>query len=251
MSTSTRTITVFVADDEDLARERIKRMLQDLPDYTLVGEAENGERALQQISSLQPDVALLDIRMPGMDGIELARHLSHLDVPPAIIFCTAYDEYAIEAFKYQALGYLLKPARKEELQHALSQARRLTRLQLTELEQQRNEEQVFIAHSWQGHERIALNDIYYFRADHKYLTVVHRQGETLSDQTLKELEEQYQPQFIRAHRSALVNLQHVRALTRSTQGQYQLELHNGDTVNVSRRHTSAIKEHLSATPGAK
>ncbi len=242
-------ITVFIADDESLARERLKRMITALPEYQLLGEAENGTEALRHIAQQQPDIALLDIRMPGMDGLELAKELAKLDIPPAIIFCTAYDQYAIEAFRHQALGYLLKPARSEDLQQALSQARRLTRVQLTELEKQkRAEDSVFVAHSWQGHERIPVQDIYYFRADHKYLTVVHREGETLSDQTLKELEEQYQSRFVRAHRSALVNLQHVRALTRNAQGQYHLELHNGDQVTVSRRHTATIKQRLADPP---
>lgn len=242
-------ITVFIADDESLARERLKRMVANLSDYTVIGEAENGHEALQHIARQQPDIALLDIRMPGMDGLELASELAKLEVPPAIIFCTAYDEYAIQAFRHQALGYLLKPARSEDLTQALTQARRLTRVQLTELEKQkRSEDSVFIAHSWQGHERIPLQDIFYFRADQKYLTVVHRQGETLSDQTLKELEESYQERFVRAHRNALVNLQHVRALTRNAQGQYHLELHNGDQVAVSRRHTSTIKQRLSDGP---
>ncbi|MDX1451300.1 MAG: LytTR family DNA-binding domain-containing protein [Oleiphilaceae bacterium] len=237
-------MSVYIADDEALARERLKRMIEAMPDYQVAGEAENGESALHDISRLQPDIALLDIRMPGMDGLALAGQLSKLQAPPAIIFCTAYDEYAIEAFKHQAVGYLLKPARQEELLQALKQAQRLSRAQLHALQHKQDSEQIFVAHSWQGHERIPLHDIYYFRADQKYLTVVHRQGETLSDQTLKELEETYADSFVRAHRSALVNLQHIRALTRNAQGQYQLELHNGDQVVVSRRHTADLKTRL-------
>ncbi len=103
-------IRVLICDDEPLARDRLRRMLEKIPATLCVGEAENGEELLEQIPQHRPDLILLDIRMPGMDGLQAASRLSESDNPPAIVFCTAYDEHAIEAFKVNAMDYLLKPA---------------------------------------------------------------------------------------------------------------------------------------------
>jgi len=239
-------ITVFIVDDESLARARLKRLIQMNTLYQVCGEAENGELALQGIPVSQPDIVLLDIRMPGVDGLAVAEGISTLKSPPAIIFCTAYDEYAIKAFNYNAIGYLLKPVRKDDLFKALGQAKQLSQLQLKQLNNQETERApVFVANSWQGQELIPLDDIYYFKADQKYLTVVHREGETLSDQTLKELEELYSTELIRVHRNTLVNLSHVSALFKDGEGHHQLRLKACDhTVLISRRHVSDIKESL-------
>src|SRR5512142_1321096 len=126
-------LRALIVDDEAPARERLLRLLEEIGDVTVVGEAGTGEVALQLCAALDPDVVLLDVRMPGMDGIEAARHLGVLDEPPAVIFTTAYDEYAINAFEAQAVGYLLKPIRQEKLAAALSQAGRLTRPQLLKI----------------------------------------------------------------------------------------------------------------------
>ena len=239
-------ITIYIVDDESLARERLKRLIQTNTQYQVCGEAENGELALQGIPAAQPDIVLLDIRMPGVDGLAVAEGISALKSSPAIIFCTAYDEYAIKAFNYNAIGYLLKPVRKDDLFKALGQARQLSQLQLKQLNHQEAEKApVFVANSWQGHELILFEDIYYFKADQKYLTVVHREGETLSDQTLKELEELYSAELIRVHRNTLVNLSHVSALFKDGEGHHQLRFKACDhTVLISRRHVSEIKEQL-------
>jgi len=118
-----KVVTIFIVDDESLARERLKRIIQMNTLYQVCGEAENGELALQGVPVAQPDIVLLDIRMPGVDGLEVAEAISMLKSPPAIIFCTAYDEYAIKAFNYNAVGYLLKPVRKDDLFKALGQAK--------------------------------------------------------------------------------------------------------------------------------
>src|SRR5262249_47182463 len=119
-----------IVDDETPARERLRSLLAELDQADVIGEAVTGEQALQRTIELAPDVVLLDVRMPGIDGIEAARHMNLLEQPPAIIFTTAYDEYAIKAFDAQAVGYLLKPIRKEKLAAALAHANRLTRPQL-------------------------------------------------------------------------------------------------------------------------
>jgi len=241
-----KVVTIFIVDDESLARERLKRIIQMNTLYQVCGEAENGELALQGVPVAQPDIVLLDIRMPGVDGLEVAEAISMLKSPPAIIFCTAYDEYAIKAFNYNAVGYLLKPVRKDDLFKALGQAKQLSQLQLKQLNNQEAERApVFVANSWQGHERISFEDIYYFKADQKYLTVVHSEGETLSDQTLKELETLYSTELIRVHRNTLVNLSHVSAVFKDVEGHHQLRFKACDhTVLISRRHVSDIKEQL-------
>lgn len=241
-------INIYIVDDESLARERLKRMLESAEGYHICGEASNGEQAIQNIPSARPDIVLLDIRMPGIDGLEVAQHLNSMNETPAIIFCTAYDQYAIEAFKYQAIGYLLKPARQEDLLKALESAKQLNQLQLKQLAKlgaSHHNHDSFVANTWQGQEVIALNDIYYFRADQKYLTVIHTGGETISDQTLKDLEQKYQDTFIRAHRNSLVNTKHLDRLIKDGEGHHFISL-KGCTENipVSRRHVNDIKEYL-------
>src|SRR4051812_6925005 len=106
---------ILVVDDELPARERIKQLLNELEGCEVIGEASNGQQALQSCQQLKPDVVLMDVRMPGLSGIEVAQHINSLDTPPAVVFATAYDEYAVEAFEAEAIGYLLKPVRKEKL----------------------------------------------------------------------------------------------------------------------------------------
>ena len=118
-------LRALIVDDEAPARERLRRLLEELGDVEVVGEATNGAEALDRCAALDPDVVLLDVRMPGMDGIEAARHLGALDEPPAVIFTTAYDEYALAAFESQAVGYLLKPVRREKLARAMRHAARV------------------------------------------------------------------------------------------------------------------------------
>lgn len=126
-------IKVLIVDDEQLARDRLARMVAGIADYDVVGQAVNGIDAVQQAAALQPEIVLLDIRMPGMDGLEAARHFVDIDEPPAVIFCTAYEEHAVEAFDLQAVGYLLKPVRKENLEGALGKAQRVNKAQLAAL----------------------------------------------------------------------------------------------------------------------
>jgi two-component system response regulator AlgR len=248
---SQKPISIFIVDDENLARERLKRLIQSAPAYTVIGEAENGEIAIETIPQINPDIVLLDIRMPGKDGLTVAEKLSELTQTPAIIFCTAYDEYAISAFNYNAIGYLLKPVRKEELLKALSNAQKLNQLQVKQAKQQietkGEETKIFVANTWQGQELIPLDSIYFFKSDHKYLTVVHEQGETLSDQTLKDLEQEYQDELIRVHRNTLVNKHFISSLVKKQDGHYEIHCKNcSQKVTVSRRHVSVIKDFLSS-----
>ena len=127
---------ILIVDDEKPARDRLRQLLEDAEEHEIVGEAGHGQEALDIAAGVGPDVVLLDIRMPGVDGIETAHHLNKFDLPPAIVFTTAYDEYAIDAFDANAIGYVLKPVRRERLDQALAQATRLTSAALFDIGRQ-------------------------------------------------------------------------------------------------------------------
>ncbi len=244
------TIQVLVVDDEQLARERLIRLIEPLDGYNVCAEADNGERALTEIQRAEPDIVLMDIRMPGMDGLAAAEQIACLATPPAIIFCTAYDEYAISAFKVQAIDYLLKPVRKEALEKALQQAGKLNKVQFNrnqENDLQNDVTPYLVAKTWKGSELIDITHIHYFMADQKYVTVHHKNGETIIDNTLKELESDYAPRFLRIHRNSLVNIDFIEALIRNNSGHYVIRLKNqvGEAV-VSRRHVSDVKAWIEA-----
>ncbi|MDX1694611.1 MAG: LytTR family DNA-binding domain-containing protein [Ketobacteraceae bacterium] len=246
---------VLICDDEPLARDRIKRMLEKITDVEVVGEARNGIDLLDRIPLTQPDVVLTDIRMPAMDGMEAAEHMANMAEPPALIFCTAYDEYAIRAFQVQAIGYLLKPVRQEDLEQALSQARRVNRAQLSAVREGLPEQtsgeppssrgrRHISAKTHRGIELIPVDEVRYFMADQKYVTVRYPGGDVLIDDTLKELEEEFGQRFLRVHRNALVALAHIEGLEQH-QNQYQLRFKDiEDRVVISRRHVAAVKKLL-------
>jgi two-component system response regulator AlgR len=234
---------VLIVDDEQLARDRLARMLASLEGYEVVGEAAHGVNALEQVQALQPEVVLLDIRMPGMDGMEAARHLAALDEPPAVIFCTAYEEHAIQAFDLQAVGYLLKPVRKEHLADALGKAQRVNKAQLAALGGPEQRRRTHIsARTRRGIELIPVDDVRYFQADQKYVTVRHGGGEVIIDETLRDLEEEFGDAFVRIHRSALVAVQHMERLERLAPGRAQVRLRDvEEPLEVSRRHLSGVR----------
>lgn len=237
---------ILIADDEPLARERLRRLVSALPDYTVCGEAADGDAALQQVAELEPDILLLDIRMPGIDGMETASRLEKLSNPPALIFCTAYDHYAIQAFDVQATAYLLKPVRKEALADALARAGRVNRLQWQTLNgQMADPDEQLAVRTYRGTELIDLTDILYCEADQKYVTLHHTNGETVCDFTLKELESTYPRHLLRIHRHTLVGVRYIQALRRTPDGHNLVSLRDGrGELPVSRRHASSVRQWL-------
>jgi len=237
---------VLIADDEPLARQRIRRLIEAVPGYTVCGEASDGDEALLQVAKQQPDILLLDIRMPGTDGMAAAEQLSYLDNPPAIIFCTAFDHYALRAFEVSAAAYLLKPVRREALSGALDRAGKMNRVQRQAsgtLGATPDEQLVVRTH--RGTELIELTDIHYCEADQKYVTLHHSRGETICDYTLKELEQAYPEHLLRIHRHTLVGVRHILGLYRNDSGHSLLSLRgSGTQLAVSRRHTARVRQWL-------
>jgi two-component system response regulator AlgR len=234
---------ILIIDDEPPARDRLRRLIEEVDGCECVGEGGNGQDAIALVNRLTPDVVLMDIRMPGMDGVEAARHLGTLDQPPAIIFTTAYDEYALRAFETQAAGYLLKPVRKEKLGEALARAARLTKPQLAAIAATTNaRRRTHLSVRVRGELRlIPIEEILYFLADQKYVTVRHRGGEDLIEESLKALEEEFAPDFLRIHRNALVATRHMAAIERAEDGQYSVRLRElPDALQVSRRLASDL-----------
>jgi two-component system response regulator AlgR len=237
---------VVIVDDEPLARKRLSNMVAECG-YIVVAEAANGIEALDAISAHDPEIVLLDIEMPGDTGLEVAKKIAQLGAPPAIIFTTAYDQYALEAFDTSASSYLLKPVQQAQLESALNKAKNVSKLQLEFLktEQTSTQRRHITSKGHRGIELIALEDIRYFMADQKYVMVISVNGKVLIDETLKELEDEFSRQFIRIHRNSLVSIKHILGLDRDRQGHYSLRLANiEDRPVVSRRYAGKIKSLL-------
>jgi two-component system response regulator AlgR len=239
---------VLIVDDEPPARDRLRRLLEALAPAQVAAEASNGEQAVRLAGQLRPDVVLLDVRMPGMNGLEVARHLALLPEPPAVIFTTAYDAYAVEAFEAQAIGYLLKPVRAEKLGAALQRAARLAGSQAARLsagDPQRAARTHVAARLGDQLRLIPVPEIYYFAADQKYTTVRHKGGSDLIEDSLRTLEEEFATQFVRVHRNALVGVNSLAAIERDAEGQYHVVVRDlNERLAVSRRLAGELRERF-------
>ena len=239
---------ILIVDDEHLARQRVYDLLSDLDrGYTLL-QASDGLQALDMATQEKPDIVLMDIRMPVMDGLESAFHMSALSPAPALIFITAYDEHAVKAFEANAIAYLLKPVRTERLQQALEKANMITRSRLNDFqEQQKNKSsRTHLSVSSQGKILlIPVTKIICFKADQKYVTVYWEDKQTLTDESLKTLEDEFSDAFIRIHRNALVAIGQIAALEKTADNSHVIKL-NGleEEFVVSRRHIADIKKKL-------
>jgi len=238
---------VLIVDDEPPARARLKRLLEDIPGWEAIGEAANGRDALQQAEQLKPDLLLLDVRMPGIDGLETARHLAEWEQPPAVVFTTAYGDHALEAFDAQAVDYLLKPVRDERLALALQRAKSLTRAQANALalrDDDKPRARTHISAHYRGSMLlIPVDEIAFFQADSKYVMVRHLKGETLIDETLKGLEDEFDDRFLRVHRNALIAPRWVSGLDREGNVTFR-EI--DDKVEISRANRAVVKKALAS-----
>lgn len=236
---STKPITVMVVDDEPLAQQRLVNLLTDIGGYEVVAQASNGEEALVFYESLQPEVILMDIRMPVMDGLQAAQRIKQQGHFAKVIFTTAYDDHALSAFEANAVDYVLKPIEKTRLSEALQKAQRLQSAGQTE-----EVDSVIFSQSHGNIERIPLDDVVYFLAEHKYITVRHLNGEAIIEDSLKSLEQNH-GHFLRIHRNALVNPQFLMALEKDALGPQRVRFRGiEETLEVSRRHISNVRKYL-------
>lgn len=247
-------LKILLVDDEALARNRLRELLGDIASQQptqVIGEAANGLAALDILQQHLADVVLADIRMPGMDGLELAGHLGHLATPPAIIFTTAYDNYAVQAFDLNALDYLLKPVRAQRLLAALQKARPLQRDEQSQLaqvgQQVRAGGRTHLACNERGRLLLVpVADILYFKADLKYVTARTVDREYLLDEALTHLEEEFAESFMRLHRAVLVAKKALAGFEKAAGDDaeaYGWALLRGvaETLPVSRRQWTAAK----------
>jgi two-component system response regulator AlgR len=233
-------LNVLIVDDESPARDRLSRLMEEFTHYQVVGTARNGHEALESIVELQPDILLLDISMPGMDGMSLARVMQSGGMQPAVIFCTAYQNQALEAFEAEAIDYLIKPVRSERLQQALEKAKRyLGDRESTGADQ-------FLRSTVAGKVMLTpIQRVICLLAEDKYTTVVHEKGKTVIEDSLTDLEKRFPENFFRIHRNGLISRQHVRGLARDNDGRAVAILSGTDVrPEVSRRNFAALRKLL-------
>jgi two-component system response regulator AlgR len=244
------TARILIADDEAPARSRLRDLLDDCrPQFplALVDEARNGREVLDVLNREKVDIVLLDIRMPDMDGLEAARHIAGMPEPPAIIFTTAFDSYAIKAFEVNAIDYLLKPIRLERLLTALRKTRAAPPVSREALDAAANLPRRHLS----VHERgkihlVPVPEILYLRAELKYVTVRTAQREYLVEESLTHLEEEFGEVFVRVHRNCLVARQAIGGFERnadeSESGWAVLVKATGEKLAVSRRQQHVVKQ---------
>lgn len=238
---------ILVVDDEALARERLRHLVGEIgPPYEVVGEAADGGEALEKQAALEADLVLMDIRMPRMDGLQAAARLADEPTPPAVIFTTAFDDHALQAFEGSAVDYLLKPVRRERLQKALERAHSLNRAQLQGLEQEEEKPEEYVcSHFRGGIQRIPVDEVIYFQAEHKYVCAHHLGGEALLEESLKYFEERFGDRFIRIHRNALVARAYLIGLEKGSGGEALAVLKATDhRPQISRRHLPKVRQWL-------
>jgi len=240
-------LQVLVVDDEMLARSRMRKLLADCdaPSAVVAGEAATAAEAMKLLA-LQPfDVVLLDIHMPGADGLTLAHTVQSMAQPPAIVFVTAYAEHAVAAFELEAVDYLTKPVRLERLQAALQKVERARSGRAAAAAMA----ETLVIHDRGRTERVPLAEVLYFKAELKYVTVRTAGRSYILDASLSELEERHNAQFLRVHRNALVARHALRALERHDDPEegegWAVRLNGVDEVlAVSRRQLGAVREAL-------
>jgi two-component system response regulator AlgR len=229
---------VLVVDDEPLARARLAALLGECDEVEVVGSLGDGDAALASLSELRPDVLLLDINMPGIDGTTVAQRLAGRP-RPLVIFCTAYEAHALKAFDLGAVDYLLKPVRLDRLREALQRAQR-------RLNDMPREPVAYLHGRMRGEQvRISLEEVISLVADEKYVTVQHRRGELLIEESLRQLEETYPDQFIRLHRNCLVPPARLLGIRTLTDGRVLARLDGTELApEISRRNLPTVRKLL-------
>jgi two-component system response regulator AlgR len=249
-------LKLFLVDDEAPARDRIRELLQDIAadlPTEVVGEARHGLEALERVPQSDAQVLLLDIEMPGMGGLEVARHLAALEQAPTVVFVTAHDRHAVEAFELNALDYLLKPVRAERLAAALKKASGGPAAGREQLARAAEGPRAYL--SIVERNRIVLvplRDIVFLRAEQKYVTLRTREREHLIEEALTSLEKEFSQSFVRIHRNCLVARAAIRGFERTGEGEdttWHVVLEGIDErLPVSRRQWQTVRELAAERP---
>lgn len=226
---------VIIVDDEPPAIRRLDRLLAQIDGVGVLDRLDQAARVVERCRQVRPDVVLLDVAMPGTDGVQLARELKKLEVPPAVIFTTAYEEYAVDAFELEALDYLVKPIRVERLAAALERAR----------QQRPGRPAALSARLGERLMSIPVADIRVLLAEDKYTCVHYLGGEALIEDSLVSLEQRFPDRFVRVHRNALVSVMHLRGLFRDSEGNERVEVDGVECrPELSRRNRSRVRRLL-------
>ena len=242
-------LKILLVDDELLARQRLRTLLADCtePQAEVLAEAANGPQVITALGQGTFDLVLLDIRMPGMDGVQLAHTISSMSEPPAVVFVTAHAEHAVQAFDVAAVDYLTKPVRLERLQQALQKVERIVHAKI--LQNADSSVDSLIIQDRGRTEKVPLTEVLYLKAELKYITVRTAARSYILDGALNELEEKYAAQFMRIHRNALIARRAIRALEKhydAEEGEGWAVRLNGipELLAVSRRQLSAVREAI-------
>lgn len=229
---------ILIADDEPLARARLAALLRDCEGAEVVASVGDGEAALAACAQYRPELLLLDIAMPGLDGIGVARRLAALPDPPQLVFCTAYEEHALAAYELRAADYLLKPVRIERLREALVRARALRR-------QAPSTAATLLAQVHGAPLKVPLDEVLYLTADDKYVTLHRAAGDALSEQSLRAIEEMFPERFVRVHRACLIPVERLLGLHRDSDGTVRALIAGSDAApEVSRRNLPLVRKLL-------
>lgn len=232
MTDAPRELRVFLADDEPPAVRRLSDLLDDCEAVVVAGTTIRADEVIDRCRELRPDVAFLDVEMPGSSGVRLARQIRDLDPRPAVVFVTAYEDYAVHAYELAVVDYLVKPVRAERLARALERVRRQMDSMPQSLPVRLGDRLI----------SVPLERIRLLQAEDKYTCVYHLDGEALVDDSLVRLEERFGDRFVRVHRNALVSRAHIRGLFRDNDGCERVEIRDLDShPEVSRRNRAAVR----------
>ena len=231
----------LIVDDEPLARSRLKRLVKEHPNFECIGEASNSEEALLLVEQKQPDLVMLDIEMPGCDGLSLAKLLNQRQIPPAIILVTAHPEHALEAYSVGPSDYLLKPVDPRRLKEALD---RLGTHTLAHIEKSEEQNPWISYHVGNSHRRIRFEEVQYFMAEDKVVKMVFDGGEAIVEQSLKELESKYNELLLRVRRNILISKQKIIYLDSRNGKTYVGISGSHKTLMISRRLTKSVLDHI-------
>ncbi|MBD0836417.1 LytR/AlgR family response regulator transcription factor [Aestuariibaculum suncheonense] len=245
----------IIIDDEPPARIRLQKLLSNFSNVIeIIAEAQSGVEAQELINTLKPDLIFLDIEMPGLTGFELLKNLAHM---PMVVFCTAYDQYSLQAFETNSVDYLVKPVRLERLEKTIEKLKRFRTtpyethqlLDLVKTLTEKKDEKVMTSISVKKDDKlvfIKLEDVTYFESDERYVFVYNSKGKFLIEQSLSKLEEKLPDYFLRVHRSIIINTEYVEEIQKYFNSRYSIKLNNKGITQVTsgRSYLQVIKDWI-------